>query len=789
MMTMRRIWSATVLVAVTTAGSSAQAPSDSVPPPPRYAAAVQVLERFIAHEMADKNLPALSIALVNDQTVIWARGFGIANPTDSSRATARTVYRVGSVSKLFTDIAAMQLVERKALDLDAPVNRYLSTFAPGGKGATSITLRELMSHRAGLVREPPAGHYFDSTTPPLDETVRSLNQTRLVYDPRARSKYSNAGIAVAGLVVQTVGGQRFQDYLARSVLSPMGLDESAFEPKPAFDARRASGAMWTLDGRTFTAPRFELGMAPAGSMYSTVTDLARFMSVLFARGNAQGGRVLSEQSLDEMWHPQFASNGARTGFGLGFDVGSLDGHRAVRHSGAIYGFATELAALPDDKLGVAVAITKDGANAVATHIADIALRLLVANLAGVALPEPVVTSPVPLDLARRLDGSYGTGSHRVDVTARDSLVHLTRASGMLRSRLRVLAGDTLVADDELSYGPRVRLVGQKLIVGDDTLSRMTRTRPDAPPVRWRGLIGEYGWDYNTLYIVERDGQLHALIEWFFDYPLTESARDSFAFPASGLYDGERLTFKRRADGYATEVMVGAVKFPRRPIDGEDGRTFRLQPVRPLNELRAEALAATPPVEPNTHRPSDLVELVTLDSTIRLDIRYAGTNNFLATPMYQQARAFLQRPAAEALVRAHRALGRVGLGLLIHDGYRPWYVTRMFWDATPESGKVFVADPSQGSRHNRGAAVDLTVYDRRTGRELEMVSGYDEFSARAYPDYPGGTSLQRYNRELLRRAMEAEGFRVYDAEWWHFDYQDWRLYPIGNQTFEKIRPTP
>ena len=114
---------------------------------------------------------------------------------------------------------------------------------------------------------------------------------------------------------------------------------------------------------------------------------------------------------------------------------------------------------------------------------------------------------------------------------------------------------------------------------------------------------------------------------------------------------------------------------------------------------------------------------------------------------------------------------------------------MFWDATPESGKIFVADPSQGSRHNRGAAVDLTVYDRHTGREIEMVSGYDEFSNRAFPEYPGGTSRQRYDRELLRRAMEAEGFRVYDAEWWHFDYQDWRLYPIGNQTFDQIRPAP
>jgi serine beta-lactamase-like protein LACTB len=141
------------------------------------------------------------------------------------------------------------------------------------------------------------------------------------------------------------------------------------------------------------------------------------------------------------------------------------------------------------------------------------------------------------------------------------------------------------------------------------------------------------------------------------------------------------------------------------------------------------------------------------------------------------------------VRAHRALARQGLGLLIHDAYRPWYVTKMFWDATPDSSHVFVADPSQGSRHNRGCAVDLTVYDLATGKSIEMVSGYDEFSGRAYPDYPGGTSRQRYNRELLRRAMEAEGFRVYDAEWWHFDYQDWRLYPIGNQTFEQIRSTP
>ena len=97
----------------------------------------------------------------------------------------------------------------------------------------------------------------------------------------------------------------------------------------------------------------------------------------------------------------------------------------------------------------------------------------------------------------------------------------------------------------------------------------------------------------------------------------------------------------------------------------------------------------------------------------------------------------------------------------------------------------MADPSQGSRHNRGCAVDLTLYDRKTGKPVEMVGGYDEMSDRSYPDYLGGTSLQRCHRDLLRRAMEEEGFTVYEAEWWHFDYKDWRKYPILNKTFEDI----
>ena len=123
--------------------------------------------------------------------------------------------------------------------------------------------------------------------------------------------------------------------------------------------------------------------------------------------------------------------------------------------------------------------------------------------------------------------------------------------------------------------------------------------------------------------------------------------------------------------------------------------------------------------------------------------------------------------------------------MIHDAYRPWYVTKMFWDATPQENKIFVANPANGSRHNRGAAVDLTLFDLTTGEPIQMVGGYDEFSDRSFPDYWGGTSAQRWHRGLLRNAMEAEGFRVYEFEWWHFDYQDWAEYGVQNLRFDEI----
>ena len=311
-------------------------------------------------------------------------------------------------------------------------------------------------------------------------------------------------------------------------------------------------------------------------------------------------------------------------------------------------------------------------------------------------------------------------------------------------------------------------------------------KPLPAPARWRSLIGEYVLDKDTVIILESDGKLCALFKRTELAPMRELATDSFEFLASASHQGERVVFARDSQRRVTQVAIGAVPYKRKPLGPEEGANqLKVQPLRPVPLLIAEARKAEPPNETGDFLPTDLVEIRKLDPTIKLDIRYATTNNLFGTVFYSQARAFVQRAPAEALVRINRKLKVSGYGLLVHDGYRPWYVTKVFWEATPDDKKLFVADPSKGSRHNRGCAVDLSLYDLKTGKPVQMVSTYDETTDRAYPNYPGGTSLERWHRDLLRAAMESDGFTVYEAEWWHFDYKDWQKYRIGNVAFEQI----
>jgi D-alanyl-D-alanine dipeptidase len=240
-------------------------------------------------------------------------------------------------------------------------------------------------------------------------------------------------------------------------------------------------------------------------------------------------------------------------------------------------------------------------------------------------------------------------------------------------------------------------------------------------------------------------------------------------------NGKRVQFKKG------EALMEAITVPH--IGSNLGSTPAQIFVAFLGADNADFTAitsapATPPSTPNATAKVDLVDLAAFDHRLRFDIRYATANNFMAKPLYAVARALLQRPAAEALTKAHDRLRSAGFGLLVFDAYRPWQITRTMWDASPLN-RAYLSDPLQGSRHNRGCAVDITLYDLKSGKEVAMPSGYDEFTERAHPDYTGGTPEQTSARDLLRSAMEAEGFTVYRNEWWHFDYNGWEAYPVLN----------
>jgi len=331
-------------------------------------------------------------------------------------------------------------------------------------------------------------------------------------------------------------------------------------------------------------------------------------------------------------------------------------------------------------------------------------------------------------------------------------------------------------------------VARAQTAGSAANSLLPGPKPADVPFDWKRIIGIYGKDHSVL-LLERDRKLFYRDSTGVEKQLTPTNLGMFTTDPN---DPPVMKFSLPAVYSLSHVPFLGINdqtWPHTDAGDNPGNFYHVSPTPPVVQLRAKALKLTPPMEPGPFREPELAELANLDAGFHLEIRYARYDNFLSAPVYTQARAFLQRPAAEALLRVLHKLQPLGYGLLIHDAYRPWYVTKIFWDATPTEGKIFVANPQEGSKHNRGCAVDLTLYDLATGKAIEMTGLYDEMSPRSFPNFPGGTSLQRWHRDLLRRAMESEGFTVNEDEWWHFDYKDWKQYGILNVPFEKLAVGP
>ena len=731
-------------------------------------------------ELAEMSVPSITIAAFDRSGVVWSHSWGYADPDRRARADTSTIYRAGSVSKLFTDVAVMRLVERGELDLDEPVQTYLPSFHPHNPFDAPITLRQLMTHRSGLVREPPRGNYFDMNPKGQADTVASLNDTTLVARPGTVTKYSNAAIAVVGEVLAAVTENSFEDAVRDLVFSPLDMNASTMRLSPV-KGKLAYSEMAAFDGPRFAAPQFDLGMPAAGNLYTTAGDLARFGVTMLNRGAG----LLKPSAVDEMWRVQYPTISGSRRFGLGFIVDELDGQRMAGHPGAVYGFSTELQLLPDAGIGVVVFSTVDSGTS-AARLARFALKAWSAVQDGKPVPTYAQPEPVTGAEAKRLSGWYTDGTH--SVSARIHAGQLALDGPERAGMVRKTGGHYLIADaqsfhDKLAFSPD----GSWLELDDIRYVRCVQPQPPEPGPAIAALIGEYGWEHNKLRFYERNGIPWIRIEWVDYRPLTKIDSDTYAFPTDrGLYPLEALRVERGANGQPTALLLNGIRWPRRDFGAEVQSVVRRGVVANLDSIYRTAIAARPPVEAPKPRQSDLVELKALDPSVRLDIRYARTDNFMGVPLYKSAAAFLQRPAVQAIAAINQDLHTLGYGLLIFDAYRPWFVTKMFSDATPVANRQFVADPLKGSRHNRGAAVDLTMYSLKTGEPVVSTGRYDEFSDRSYSNYVGGSDHQRWIRDLLRTAMERHGFAIYPEEWWHFDFGGWSDYSIGNQSFNELR---
>jgi len=349
-----RIVLGTLLIAFPLAAAEAPKP---LARNPGVAAAIQVFDAWVARTAADREQPGVSIGLVHDQELIWAKGYGLADLEKQTPATPSTAYRIASISKLFTATAILQLRDAGKLQLDDPVSRFLPEFAPARvePGSPVITVRHLLTHTSGLPREVEGTYWNDLKFPSREEMERVLNRMGVVGPPETKWKYSNVALSLAGYVVEKASGEPYADYVSRHILQPLGMSSTRVIPTRDWPAL-ATGYGRRVPGSPRRVKPFldAAYMVPAANLASTVEDLARFASLQFRDGAAGGAQILKGSTLRDMQRIHWLEPDWKTGWGLGWGVRRKDDKTRISHGGSVPGHRTQITLLPEEKFGVIV---------------------------------------------------------------------------------------------------------------------------------------------------------------------------------------------------------------------------------------------------------------------------------------------------------------------------------------------------------------------------------------------------------------------------------------------------
>ena len=509
------IFSAVLLIACASGCSTAPIKPESAAPGD-YEYTKQYISWLIRKEMKSNNVTGLSIALVDDQRIVWAEGFGYADKKNNVQASPETVYAVGSISKLFTATAAMQLMEQGKMDIDKPLRTYLPEFSIKSRfpDAGPVTPRTIMTHHSGLPSDLRKG-MWSKKPEPFTSLAQLIKDEYAAYPPNFIYSYSNLGVTLLGHAIQNVSSRAFASYMEECLLRPMNMTLSGFLVRPDMKSFLAKGYNINKEVEESLIHDRDL---PAGALRSNVLDLSRFIRMVFARGMSGEHRILQPETLAEMLRPQNADIPLDLDFriGLGWMLGAsasfsiANAGIVAEHSGGVPGFRSWLMTLPEHKLGVVVLSNSDSAGNTVANVAVSALKLAFEAKTGIRQHEvkkpAAIEKPIPKQELDAYEGWYSTIAGPVKVRVRSGILEtnvlnktmrlVPLADGGLGLRYKFLGlipvslGDleylsisrATVAGHEIlkahSIGPAEFLVGEKI-------------KPVPVPGRWLQRVGEY----------------------------------------------------------------------------------------------------------------------------------------------------------------------------------------------------------------------------------------------------------------------------------------------------------
>jgi CubicO group peptidase (beta-lactamase class C family) len=480
------------------------------------------IRTFVAQEMKKNKVTGLSIALVKGNEVLWTEGFGYANLINQKKCDDSTLYRAGSVSKLFTATAIMQLVEAGKLNLDAPITEVIPEFSIGSNGydVNKITIRRLLTHKSGLPSDVFRG-LFDPTPDPIDSIIPYLKNENLTNDPGTIFSYSNPGFTLLGYIVQRVSGMPFEAYMEENILTPLEMNNSAFTIS---DKNRDYFSDGFTKNKTSEEPvLFEL---PAGLLHTSSIEISHFMIMVLNNGTYAGKQILKEETLRQMLTVQTGDNKLDFSLRMGLSWFLHDKNSeweyaggAAEHGGDTYLYHTQLTVLPEAKIGVVVLTNSTSGVGVARSVTKEILQKAVEQFENKKAPEEktpeIWFEKDTANLLPKLAGGYTMGPDYLEFTAREKFL-FTKQQGIPLC---------FIPNNLGTYTPAVRLLGfiriplkkqqihfkqiggqmyMTYISGKDTSLLGLRTEVPAATPEWKAMAGNYeGIDTHEFSVVKK----------------------------------------------------------------------------------------------------------------------------------------------------------------------------------------------------------------------------------------------------------------------------------------------